>query len=156
VCINWSKKIIQKRIEARAQELASICEEQGGFREGRGTIESFFILHETIAEAFEEAKPLFVAFLDIRKAYDTVYIEGLFVKLAKIIGNGRMWRFLLDIYENSSTKVKIGDLETNFFTLIEGILQGSVLGPLLFLIFIDDLAQEVKETGNGACLGQLI
>ena len=99
-------------------------------REGEQSNHSSY--HETIAEAIEEAKPLFVAFLDIRKAYDTVYIEGLFVKLAKIIGNGRMWRFLLDIDENSSTKVKIGDLEINFFTLIREYCKAASLARSSF------------------------
>ena len=128
----------------------SILEEQGGFRVGRSTSEQIFILKETILGRKRGRKSTFCCFLDIRKAYDTVFREGLWESLlVKQIG-GKMWRVIKNMYSEVASCVRLGEERTDWFRLEVGLRQGCIL----FSVFIDRLAEEVKEVG-GARYGKI-
>src|SRR3984957_4564941 len=68
--------ILNNRVSRWVEREKKIVEEQGGFREKRSTSEQIFVLKETILGRRREKKRTFCCFLDIRKAYDTVFREG--------------------------------------------------------------------------------
>jgi len=108
-------------------------EEQCGFRKGRSTIDQIFTLTEVIKH--RRPKKTFCAFIDIAKAYDTVWRNGLWYKLWNIGIRGKMWRVLKGIYNNVESSVKLGDYWTDFFKITLGLRQGCILSPLLFNIY---------------------
>ena len=72
---------------------------QFGFQEGSGCIEASFRILETINHMLERGSKLFSCFLDIRKAFDTVWIDGLMYKLFSDLGvNGKLWLAIKDLY----------------------------------------------------------
>ena len=76
-------------------------------------------------------------FIDIQKAYDRVWREGLWEKLAEYGISGKMWRVLRSIYENVESSVMLGGNNSRFFPINVGLRQGCILSPILFLLLMD-------------------
>ena len=147
--------ILNNRISSWLEREKKIVEEQGGFRAKRATSEQIFILKETIQGRKGAKKKTFCCFLDIRKAYDTVFREGLWKRmLDKGIG-GKIWRVVKNLYREVGSCVRLGKENTDWFSLEVGLRQGCILSPILFSIFIDELAKEVKKVG-GARYGEVV
>ena len=72
-------------------------------------------------------------FLDIRKAYDTVFREGLWQMLQKVGVSGKLWRVLVNMYEVVESCVLVGKDRSEWFELEVGLRQGCILSPILFL-----------------------
>ena len=91
-----------------------------------------------------------MAFLDFRKAFDTVWREGLLLAAWNSGLRGRMWRLIDALYDNVQAQVKFGNIETNFFEVAEGVKQGCVLSPVLFCIFIHEFTKMLKNHEVGS------
>ena len=147
--------ILNNRISQWLEKKKKLVEEQGGFRTKRCTSEQIFILKETIQARRRVNKRTVCCFLDIRKAYDTVFREGLWERMRDKGINGKMWRVVRNLYREVGSCVRLGEEKTEWFNLEVGLRQGCILSPILFSIFIDQLAKEVKKIG-GAKYGQLV
>ena len=88
---------------------------------------------------------LFTCFIDFRKAFDTVWHDGLFHKLQQLGVNGNFLLTLKDIYRKTQCAVKIGDKLTQFFPCKQGVRQGDPLSPILFNIFINGIFEKLRE-----------
>ena len=130
-----------------------IPEEQGGFRWWRGCPELIYLLREVTDVAREEGMPVFSAFLDTRKAYDTVWRDGLWTKLWDEGVQGKMWRAMRESYEGTAARVRVGDRISRPFSTVAGVRQGSVASPVLYSVFINGLVKEMKRLGLGLTLG---
>ena len=140
--------IINNRISSWLEKNKKLVEEQAGFRSKRSTSEQIFILKEIIQERGAKKRNTICCFLDIRKAYDTVFREGLWDAMkVKGIG-GKIWRVVKNIYREVGSCVRLGNEKTDWFNLEVGLRQGCILSPVLFSIFIDGLAEEVKKIGG--------
>ena len=91
--------ILLNRLTKGSAQKGYFSELQFGFSEGVGCIEASFTILETINHMLERGSKVFSCFLDVRKAFDTVWIDGLLFKLFSDLGiNGRMWLALKDLY----------------------------------------------------------
>ena len=96
-----------------------------------------------------EDKQTFAFFLDIRKAYDTVWRNGLWYKLWDMGVRGKMWRVIKKMYEGSKSMVLLDGEKSEGFNVEQGVAQGCSLSPILFSVFINDLLKEVEEAELG-------
>ena len=97
-----------------------------------------FILKEAVLDRSRRKEDTYCCFLDIKKAYDTVFREGLWRWEAGV--KGKMWRVLKNIYAKVESSVVVNG----------GKESVCILSPTLFAIFIDGLAREVKACNLGA------
>ena len=98
--------ILLNRLEKFAIDNEYFSELQFGFKEGVGCIEVSFTILETANHMLERGSKVFSCFLDVRKAFDTVWIDGLLFKLFSELGiKGRRWLAIKDLHTNVKAKV---------------------------------------------------
>lgn len=150
-------RIIAKYISGFVEDHKLLSEVQGGFRKDYRCEDHVFTLKSVAAARLAESKPTYLAFLDFRKAFDTVWRDGL-MSLAWRLGiRGSLWNIISSMYDNVQANVTLGDIETDFFEVEEGVKQGCVLSPILFCIYINELAKLIKkeEVGVRICNVQM-
>jgi hypothetical protein len=104
---------------------------QGAFRRIEDNI---FTLQGICALRKSKKDKIFLAFLDLYKAFDRVWREGLFYLLWKNGIQGKCWKLLRSLYSNVSNKVLVGDFESDWFDQEFGLKQGCVLSQPFSLI----------------------
>jgi len=141
--------VLLQRLTKWCESRCLLVEEQGGFRRGRGTLDQIFTLHEIVASRRERRKLTFMAFLDCRRAYDRVWRDGLLLKLIEAGITGTMFEMLRSMLQMNRRRVVLqGECSDQFETTV-GLPQGAVLSPLLYALFINGLAEELKSRGLG-------
>ena len=83
-------------------------------------------------------------FCDISKAFDRVWHKGLLIKLESVGISGRLLRWFCDYLENRKQRVVLPGASSKWATITVGVPQGSILVPLLFLIYINDIVIDIK------------
>ena len=97
---------------------------QGACKTGMSCVHSAIVLQETIAVGLDAGKKVFVAYFDVAKAFDSVWIDGLFYNLHKMGIRGRVWRLLYQTYQDFWCKVRIGGTMSDWYRMQCGIHQG--------------------------------
>jgi hypothetical protein len=131
--------ILNSRLTTFLNENNIIDEHQIGFREKCRTTDHMFILKCIMDLYKKKKKKLFICFVDFSKAFDKVWHEGLFFKLAKYGISTKFYNIIKNMYHKVSLQVKIGALLTPRFKSDQGVRQGDNLSPSLFNIFINDI-----------------
>ena len=96
-----------------------------------------------------------MTYIDARKAYDTVWREGNYVRLFDMGLQGKMWRQIQAMGERMKSKVRLEIGETEWHTVNRGVAQGAVESPWLYSCFIDGLSAELKARGFGVQIGEI-
>ena len=108
-----------------------------------------YTLNEIVQGRLREDKKTYAFFLDIQKAYDSVWHDGLWYKLWDMGVKERMWHVIKKTYESSKSAVLLEGEKSNTIKIEQGVAQGCSLSPILFSVFINDLLKEVDQTGLG-------
>ena len=112
---------------------------QSGFRKHHSTLTALIHMIDTIYKDMDENKLTGALFLDLRKAFDTVDHRILLSKLQMFNPNKFMFQWLSSYLENRKQVVVFNGILSNEAIISTGVPQGSILGPLLFLMYINDL-----------------
>ena len=145
--------VLNNRLSKWCEKRGVLVDEQAGFRVNRSTVDQIYALREVIQGRRKTRLDSYCCFLDIKKAYDTVFREGLWRRLREVGVEGRMWRVLKNVYVKVESSVVVNEERTEWFELYTGVRQGCILSPTLFAIFIDGLATWVKQRSLGAKFG---
>ena len=145
-------RVLNNRLTKFAEKKTfGIVEEQGGFRPERGTEDQIFILTEVLKA--RSGRTTYTAFIDVKKAYDTVWRDGLWIRLWEEGVRGKMWRMIREMYRTVQSSVLVDGEQTEMFELNTGVRQGCVMSPVLFSFFINGLAKEINKRTKGICVG---
>src|SRR5207244_8784439 len=120
-------------------------EMQFGFRAGKSTTDVLFIVRQMQEKFLEKKKELWIAFIDLEKAFDRVPREVVWRALRKRGVGEWLINVIKSMYEGATIAVKFKEGESAEFEVKVGVHQGSVLSPLLFIIVMDTLPEEFRE-----------
>lgn len=143
--------MLNKRLEKWARETGTIPEAQAGFQAKKGCMDNLFNLLSAInIQLRQPLAKLFILFVDFRRAFDSINHQLLWMKLHNLGVSAKLVRLLRKMYSFATFKVQSNGITSKEFEVGEGVLQGEILSPLLFILFISDLEEFFRNNG---CLG---
>ena len=147
-------KLFNKVINARLLEYVDtknlLSYNQTGFKQNSRTSDHILTLKSIIDFQKSKKKKVFAAFIDLRKAFGTVWRDGLFYKILLNGINGIVYNIIRSMYTDNICKIKFANGLSKQFPSTCGVKQGDVLSPILFNLFIDDLVKNLNSCQSGA------
>ena len=113
------------------------------------------MFQETVQHLRDQKKKAYVALLDVQKAFDTVWHNGLFHKLYSYGIKDHAWQILRKWYQSTTSTVLWDGEQSHPFNIKQGVKQGAVLSPLLYSLFVNDLLVELEHSGLGVRIGSV-
>ena len=135
--------ILSVRINNYCDILNIFVEEQNGFRQNRSCIDHIFSISTIVKNYICDYKHVFCAFIDFKKAFDSINRDLLFYRLLSYNIDGKIFKAIKSLYKDTVSTVKINDYITEYFDVLYGVKQGDNLSPTLFNLFINNLASQI-------------
>ena len=133
------ERVIEQRLRSHLEHIGFINKHQSGFRKAKSTDDHLVRLFQSIMESFNRGEYVVAAFLDVEKAFDNVWHNGLRYKIFQLDLPTKMTRWLSDFLVGRLIQVNANNFLSNQINPRVGVQQGSVLSPLHFLIYVNDL-----------------
>ena len=155
--------VLLRRMDEWAEKNGFRARGQAGFRYGKGTSDNAFVLNHIIEKYKIKKKAVYSAFIDFRKAYDSIDRSNLWKALRSFGVGGDILDTLIAMYTDVRMRVRLGGEMGTEFESAQGVKQGDPLSPLLFGLFIDRfekvLAENLPDLGvelRSVCLKLLL
>jgi len=140
------EKILRKHIVHHLESNNLFNHTQHGFRAGRSCLSQLIAHYDKILTLLDQGSNVDVIYLDFAKAFDKLDFNVTLSKLKSLGINGKIGRWLQSFLTNRQQAVIVNGVKSSPAPVISGVPQGSVIGPLLFLILIGDIDKEVSHS----------
>lgn len=136
-------KLFEKLLYARLLEHTNsndiLLEEQFGFRRGHSTVDQLKRVSNLVSQAKSVSKTTVMALLDIEKAFDNVWHNGLVHKLLRFRFPVYLVKVISNYLDGRTSQVCVGSAHSEPYEVPAGVPQGSILGPLLYNLYTSDI-----------------
>jgi len=140
------ESIITKRLTLHTEVMEKEDPYQFGFTKECRTCDNVFIIDTLISHQKSVKKNLYIAFIDFSKAFDYINRTFLYYKMLQKGLSGRLLKIIQSMFSNASAKVRWkGELGSNIDSIF-GVLQGGIVSPKLFNLYLSDLSEYLDET----------
>ena len=139
------EKIIFKHIHNHCKDNNLLSKKQSGFTPKDNTTNQLCDLYNSICISLDNSRDLRAVFLDISKAFDKVWTRGLLSKIKSFRIKGKLFNWIIDYLTNRKQRVFLDGKYSKWSEVKAGVPQGSILGPIFFLIYINDLTENIKS-----------
>ena len=143
--VKTMERVVNERLKCYLEMEDILVPEQAGFRQFRSTEDQATYLSQEVEDAFQEQKLVLASWIDLQKAFDKVWMEGLLVKLLRNGIASNMFHWIKAYLYNRRARVSVDRAHSKKILLRHGVPQGGVLSPTLFLLFINDLVSELPK-----------
>ena len=128
-------RVLNDRLQLVVEEVVS--DTQCGFRTGRGCVDMIFCVRQLVEKAIEHNTKIFLLFVDLCKAYDSVPRQALWCALRKYGILENLIELVHSFHESMSTTVTVCGEKSSSFPVTNGLRQGCIIAPTLFILYLD-------------------
>ena len=137
------ERILKDEIVNFLEENNKITSSQHGFRSKKSCLTNLLEFMERALRCLDEGDPVDVLFFDLQKAFDKVPHRRLLFKLHRLGIQGKLLKWIEEWLRGRTQRVVMNGFASGWEEVISGVPQGSVLGPILFLVYINDMEDKV-------------
>ena len=138
--------IIHTRLTNRIER--SLLETQNAYRRNRGTTDAIFSLRRLIELHRNQTKPLYIVYVDIKKAFDSLPRDAIWEVLRNINIKGTLLEMIQVLYKNTTADVKLGTTTSVTFETTTGVKQGCAMSGTLFIAVFDAILRTCTRDHN--------